>query len=207
MLKKKVSSKVVALVFGIIVICFAVAVYVSAWTEPGVAPPGGNVPAPLNTSSEAQAKVGGLLLNTGGFPNGLIVDQGDVGIGTATPSAKLEVSGVAGVDGIMFPDGSLQTTASPVKAWVVFDGDTAPYDIIRDSSGVSTVTYQGSAIYRIDWSVPFADNNYAFFITTSAGPIRLTEINPSFLRFQTFNISSNPGIALPDYISVVAIDN
>jgi hypothetical protein len=37
---------------------------------------------------------------------------GNVGVGTATPTARLEVAGEAGVDGIKFPDGSLQTTAA-----------------------------------------------------------------------------------------------
>lgn len=37
---------------------------------------------------------------------------GKVGIGTAEPMALLHVGGTAGVDGIMFPDGSLQTTAA-----------------------------------------------------------------------------------------------
>jgi len=38
--------------------------------------------------------------------------SGNVGIGTVSPTAKLHVSGTPGVDGIMFPDGSLQTTAA-----------------------------------------------------------------------------------------------
>lgn len=35
-----------------------------------------------------------------------------LGLGTTTPQARLHVGGVAGVDGIMFPDGSMQTTAA-----------------------------------------------------------------------------------------------
>ena len=92
-MKKQISPKLVSLIFAILVISFAIAFYVVAWEEPGSVPPGGNVPAPLNTSSEAQAKIGGLLLNTGGYPNGLIVDQGNVGIGTTSPSQKLDVVG------------------------------------------------------------------------------------------------------------------
>ena len=93
MLKKQVSPKIVAIVFAVIVVCFAVAVYVSAWTEPTAVPPGANVDAPLNVSGQEQVKVGGLILNTGGAVNGLAVAQGNVGIGTTTPSTKLEVSG------------------------------------------------------------------------------------------------------------------
>ena len=38
--------------------------------------------------------------------------NGNVGIGTATPGAKLHVGGAAGTDGIKFPDGSLMTSAA-----------------------------------------------------------------------------------------------
>lgn len=37
---------------------------------------------------------------------------GHVGIGTLLPMARLHIGGTAGVDGIMFPDGTLQTTAA-----------------------------------------------------------------------------------------------
>lgn len=42
----------------------------------------------------------------------LYYNDGNVGIGTATPTAKLEVAGTSGVDGIKFPDGTLQKTAA-----------------------------------------------------------------------------------------------
>ena len=41
-----------------------------------------------------------------------IKGTGNVGIGTTNPTAKLHIGGTAGVDGIRFPDGTLQTTAS-----------------------------------------------------------------------------------------------
>ena len=67
--------------------------FVRAWTEPIAAPPGGNVGAPLNTGNLSQLKIGGLILNVGGAPNGLLVHKGKVGIGTVMPKAKLDVNG------------------------------------------------------------------------------------------------------------------
>lgn len=41
-----------------------------------------------------------------------IANGGNVGIGTTNPLAKLHIGGTAGVDGIRFPDGTLQTSAA-----------------------------------------------------------------------------------------------
>jgi len=81
---------------GIVVVGLAVGLsiqFVVAWVEPTVAPPGGNLKAPLNVSGVGQVKEGGLMLNTGGAATGLIVDKGNVGIGTTSPNEKLVVNG------------------------------------------------------------------------------------------------------------------
>lgn len=62
-----------------------------AWTGPTAAPPSNNADAPLNVSSQAQSKIGGLLLNTGGAANALIIPSGNVGIGTTNPSNLLHL--------------------------------------------------------------------------------------------------------------------
>lgn len=64
-----------------------------AWTSAPSNPPSDNVDAPINQSGAAQSKVGGLLLNTGGATNGLIVQSGNVGIGIPAPGQKLDVAG------------------------------------------------------------------------------------------------------------------
>ena len=74
----------------------SVQVYAQSFTEPPSAPPNNNAYAPLDTSSQGQAKAGGLDLNSSGAPNGLIVEQGNVGIGTPTPATTLNVIGKVG---------------------------------------------------------------------------------------------------------------
>ncbi len=56
-MKLKISPKIISLVFSITVLIFAISFIVFAWTEPSVAPPGGNVPAPINTGGTGQAKL------------------------------------------------------------------------------------------------------------------------------------------------------
>lgn len=48
----------------------------------------------------------------GASPNDAVYTRGNVGIGTRFPQTLLHLEGEAGVDGLMFPDGSLQTTAT-----------------------------------------------------------------------------------------------
>jgi len=58
------SSKITALTFGVLVVCFAVGFYaVADWQPPTEAPPEGNVSAPINVGSDDQTKEGGLTIN------------------------------------------------------------------------------------------------------------------------------------------------
>jgi hypothetical protein len=56
--------------------------------------------------------------------------DGNVGIGMTSPSEKLEIGGTAGVDGIKFPDGTMQTTAA--------SGDSSNYFKVN---GIKTKVY------------------------------------------------------------------
>ena len=86
-------QKTIALLVGVVAMALAISYFVFAWTEPTQAPPGGNVPAPLNVGPAGQSKAGGLILNTGEAATGLIVQHGNVGIGTTNPGQKLDVAG------------------------------------------------------------------------------------------------------------------
>jgi len=99
---QKISPKLLTLVFSVLVLCFLATIYIFAWTEPGSAPPTGNVIAPLNTSSTAQTKTGNLTFpifydsnNTSYYVNPAstysAILAGRVGIGTTTPGVPLQV--------------------------------------------------------------------------------------------------------------------
>ena len=152
-MKKQISSKIVSLIFAILVICFAIAFYVVAWEEPGSAPPGDNVSAPINVSGTSQDKSGALRIG-GVFRTDsetvLAVLGGNVGIGTTNPTAKLHIGGTAGTDGIKFPDGTLQTTAAAADgggfgAWVSKSNNTV-YQAATDGF-VMAYGYGDSTIY------------------------------------------------------------
>lgn len=80
-------------IFSLLVVILLFSRLVLGFTEPSSSPPSSNTPAPLHVGSQGQSKAGGLILNTGGAANGLIVDQGNVGIGTQSPTQKLDVAG------------------------------------------------------------------------------------------------------------------
>ena len=73
----------------------------AAFTEPSLAPPGctpgtAGCDAPLNVGAAGQQKLGGLVLGVNcvlpGCTTGLIVQNGNVGIGTVSPGARLTVN-------------------------------------------------------------------------------------------------------------------
>ena len=52
------------------------------------------------------------------------INAGNLGIGTSSPAQKLHIGGVAGSDGIMFPDGTTQTTAATDAQDLSLSGNT-----------------------------------------------------------------------------------
>src|ERR1035437_8496376 len=76
-----------------------------AWTDPTGAPPTSNALAPISAGPASQVKQGNLWLsglNASNVPyaNGLIIQNGNVGIGTTNPTYKLDVAGTVNADSL-----------------------------------------------------------------------------------------------------------
>lgn len=145
-MNKQVSPKIVSLVFGILILCFAIAFYAVGWDEPISIPPScvsgdPGCDPPVNVGPTTQIKQGGLGIEGvfeayGGAANlGLRVVNGNVGIGTGEPSVgaealKLDVEGPVGATMYCDQDGNNCRTASemgelPLGGWCGWYANTA----------------------------------------------------------------------------------
>lgn len=128
----------------------------AAWTAPAAPPPtcatgDPGCDEPLNVSDTNQQKIGTLTLNTGGNANGLIVDQGNVGIGTVIPGAKLEVNGkiIADTPLDSDPDNIVATKgyvdAAAGGGWAGYTGAfTGNLGYVKGGSAKCDASYSGS---------------------------------------------------------------
>lgn len=94
--------------------------YVYAWTAPTVAPPNGNVSAPINVGTTDQVKNGGLSVNAfSAFGNAYV--QGSLGVGDVTPDGGLKVDVEGNVGAINYCD---QNGTNCVAATALASGGT-----------------------------------------------------------------------------------
>ncbi|MBM4253229.1 MAG: hypothetical protein FJ146_14765, partial [Deltaproteobacteria bacterium] len=95
---------------GLNIVASKVAAVASRAVSPSIASTLPSTPAPAASSVQSPGgSNAGATLNLSGIS---IDANGNFGIGTETPAARLHVSGSAGTDGIMFPDGTVQRTAA-----------------------------------------------------------------------------------------------
>jgi len=80
--------KIIPLSFGVLFLSIFLCAVIYAWSEPGVAPVGGNINAPINTGASAQGKIGNL------------------GVGVASPGTKLDVVGSIRATGDIYTTGA-----------------------------------------------------------------------------------------------------
>ena len=127
-----------------------------------------------------------------------IKGNGNVGIGTVSPTEKLEVKGNLKVN-----DAVLSATgAAPIygcRAWVNFDGtrnasgvvdsnNTARY--IRASGNVSSVIKIGTGSYDVNFATPMPDANYAFTVCAHIWGVQ----GQSYLSVLGFDFKSTTSI-------------
>ncbi len=136
----------------------------------------------------------------------VIIDKnGNIGINTTSPTAKLHIGGTPGVDGIKFPDGTLQTTALTGSGsdgdWTISGNNM--YSAVSGNIGIGTTSPQRQLhIARADYVTLVLEDEGAGtdqkkkFINTDDGSLRLGKFTDSwdFTPQLTIDNSGNIGI-------------
>ncbi|MFA6096467.1 MAG: hypothetical protein WC788_02460 [Candidatus Paceibacterota bacterium] len=155
--KTRIASVLLSVAICIMAFGYTVIAWSPAPADPPDCPAGyPGCDAPLNVGNAGQTKGGGLILNTAGWPNGLSVAAGNVGIGTLTPDSKLDVIGDAAVDGgaatistggytdtVTISGDNFNNMVPGVSQLIFHFGGATPYDDVRTVTsliGVPPVT-------------------------------------------------------------------
>ena len=134
-----VSSKTIALTFGVLVVCFTAGFYIIAWQEPSQTAPEGNVAAPLNTGSLPQSKSGSLSAP-------IFYDSQDSNY-YLNPDGSSNLSGDLNVGNIVIKkDGSISTNLNADK--------------VDDLNAADLLAAGGGSIYSIKCAWSCADGTY-----------------------------------------------
>lgn len=148
--------------------------YVYAWTAPTVTAPGGNVSAPINTSTTSQLKDGafGATGIIHGYSNAYF--DGNMGVGTTTPAVPLHVyssslngSAVA-VDRLAGKAGMFQVRTNGSPRWV-FGGNATAETGSNAGSDFQMISYTDSGGGLAD----------TFFIKRSTGNVGIGTTAPA----------------------------
>lgn len=151
--------------------------FVQAWTEPSVAPPGGNVGAPINTSATAQTKSGILTVNPANF----LVPSGNSGFGTASPSYRVDILGSMRLQPTSAPSGS--------NGVMYYDSATNKFRCYQNGAWVDCIGSGGGGVTSVTGS-----NGVTASPTTGAVGVSLTYSSKSCsagYAIQSFNLGSS----------------
>lgn len=130
-MKTKIIQNIKSIILAILLVIGASYVYAQSgvWTNPECGPTGCNTPTPLNVSNTGQQKLGGLTLNLGtsggSAPYGLIVANGNVGIGVINPTLTLMMkapstaSTYLGVDAATSRDSAIILLNNGLQKWQI----------------------------------------------------------------------------------------
>ena len=168
----------VALVAGTLLLSIGVQTF-AQFTPPTTSPPNADAYAPLNTGPNAQSKVGGLLLNTGSAVNGLIVQNGNVGIGTINPFQKLEVAGFVKGTGLCI--GTECITSWPASMTAASSPAVTVYSV---AAGCGTYTSTQSTCVTPNTYFPAVCRNYRGQVGPCGSPY-YPSVTPAY--YNTYN--------------------
>ncbi len=130
----------IALITGALL--FSVGLQTFAASEPITSTSGVGMFAPITASPVGQAKSGGLILNMSSALNGLIVQFGNVGIGTSVPGSALSVNG--GISAGMY-----NAVAAPDSGMIISGsvgiGTAVPGSALSVNGGISAGMYNAMA--------------------------------------------------------------
>ncbi len=170
------SLSQIALIIGTLLFSLGLQTYAQTWTAPTASPPASNAYAPLTTGPTAQIKTGGLILGAGDALTALIVQNGNVGIGTVAPKRQFVISHPTA------PLIGLETSSNGL-GWFMYADAGSP-------SGFHIGNYTDST-----WTSPA---NYPFNVT-SAGNVGIGTTVPSAeLSVNGVIQSMTGGIKFPD---------
>ena len=157
---KKPNSERIALTFGVLVFLFAIAFYISAWTEPPQTPPQGNVDTPINIGSAAQTKLGDL--NIGSGLNYWLTKVGD---SLALKNDSGINKFILGQDGNLILEGDITVGSATIK------GDSSissglNSDLLDDYHASDLLAGSGSSSMPLQGNIVFRDNSSNYGIST-----------------------------------------
>jgi hypothetical protein len=152
-------------------------------------------------------------------------NDGDVGIGTSSPTAKLHVGGVAGTDGIRYPDGTLQTTALgthatvsnsttqsiPNSTYTAVSFDSEQTDVggffAPGTPTRFTVPAGASGVYQVGGYLAFAGNasgtRLVVIRTNGSGWMSADRDSPTSVDHQ-MNVTAMMYLNAGDYVELIA---
>ncbi|MDR4496334.1 MAG: hypothetical protein MRK02_00115 [Candidatus Scalindua sp.] len=149
----------------------------------------GSTPSNGNNEKKTKEKIDGNAL-FGGF----------VGIGTPAPQARLHIGGKPGVDGIMFPDGTVQTTAATGSGEINWEtnnsdiynmnvgnvgiGTNSPESKLEVKGNVKAKTVNGNDIVRTQSFQIFPIPGDYIFATSSTSYSPVSKLIPGGLSPQ-----------------------